>query len=258
MMRIPSSLLVYLGDKIKNDYVKFLFVLSFFMLPLMETYIYDAGLLSEGHYGISLQSGQADIHIKAYQADIPPDILEEYTVCEAEYDCDSSEIKRAALLIDRSCESTSLKEWITCAVDYLNEKIEYDRAGGNAQCGEKASEVLISGTGNCVDYSTAFVALCRLKGIPAYTGAVCLTNTGTVGCDLYQTIRPMEYTKLGGLPQPRGHAIALVYFNGEWTTVDPTFEYGLTRRCYGYSPVLATGEHQQVCKLPYYKTLPYI
>jgi len=251
-MRIPSSLVVYLGDKIKNEYLKFLFILSFFMIPMMQTYLYD--LQQGAYYSVPLLTD-----MRGYKETIPQEIIWEYTKCEAEYDCDSPVIKEAIREIDSSCNDPSLEGWISCAVEYLNRRIVYDRKGGKAQCGEKASEVLISGVGNCVDFSTAFVALCRGKGIPAYMGAVCLTNTGGVECELYQLIRPVEYTKLGGLlRQPRAHAVALVYFNGEWTMVDPTFEYGLTRKCYGYSPILAKGEHSQICKLPYYKALPYI
>lgn len=234
---------------------------SLFIIAVLAQSLSSLDLLEGGGYTAGVPTGSdGSILLTDYVREIPKDIAVGYTQCEAEYDCNSSIILQAVQEVDNLCgKDASVKQWVNCAVKYLNIQIEYDRGGGNAQCGELASEVLKSGQGNCVDYATTFVAFARAKKLPAYTGSVCLTSSGSVGCELYQTIRPLSMTRLGGMSfTPRGHAIAMIYLNKSWIMVDPTFEYGLTRKCWGYSPVLEEGVHEQVCKLPLIKALPYM
>lgn len=234
-----------------NEFVPKAFRQFFYFITIAST-LY-VGLESD-YISLGAYIPIPDSNFNLYYKSIPPAVMSEYTKCEAEYDCNSTIILNAISHIDRTCKYSSVKEWINCAVTYINENVDYERSGGLSQCGDTASESLQYGKGNCVDYATIFVALARAKKIPAYTGAVCLTSNGYVECDLYQKIRPIEFTRLGGL-KPLGHAVALVYINGNWTMVDPTFEYGLTRKCYGYSKILERGEHYSVCKVPIYKTI---
>ncbi|RKX41254.1 MAG: hypothetical protein DRP23_01080 [Thermotogae bacterium] len=249
MVVIMRQLLVILNNFVPKAFRQF-----FYFVTVISATIY-AGLEHSGSLQLMAYLDVPSSDLSLYYQTVPPKIMEEYTKCEAEYDCDSPIIQEAVKEIDESCEDRTLKGWINCAVEYINSKITYDRSGGINQCGDTASEALKYGKGNCVDYATIFVALARAKKIPSYTGAVCLTSkSGYVECDLYQTIRPIEYTRLSGIV-PKGHAVALVYVDGNWTIVDPTFEYGLTRRCYGYSPILERGEHYSVCKVPFYKII---
>jgi len=204
-----------------------------------------------------------------YFLEIPPSILYLYTQCTPIFDCDSPLIEKAVSDMEASCDFSNPREWIECASRWIYQNIRYDFAGGVRQCGESASDVLRSGVGNCVDLSTLFIAMARLKGIPARHVGVCLSHRENWKCQTFSLIHPVSEMQIGyitGLKsgtesQPLGHALAEVYnpaISG-WSFVDPTSAgLGLIKECYGYSPVLEYGgPNTQVCYISKYNEIQY-
>lgn len=206
-----------------------------------------------------------------YYADTPEAIKTQYTKCEAEFDCNSQSVANAVFEMEAIYQPKTPKEWIDGATIYVNNHVRYEVDGGNAVCDEKASSLFqraLDGAGqrvpgNCIDYSTMFVAMARYKGIPAYQAGLCLTNSRNWKCETFSFVQPQSIppTPLGYMsgndtttPQIYAHSVAMVYnpLTKEFDLVDPTMRETISKYCYGYSPVLEFGIDTQVCYISNY------
>lgn len=210
-----------------------------------------------------------------YYADIPDDIKAEYLGCVAEFDCDNPIIAEAIKDMESRFSPKNPREWIESCSQYIYGIMNYNFAGGESQCHTKASNLLYdvfytpanSFSGNCVDASTVYIAMARFKGIPSYHAGICLTNLRNWRCSTYAFIQPFT-----GVPQPLGridgelkgnvlgHAIAMSYnpLQKKFSPIDPTMSgIGLSKECFGYSPVLETGIDSQVCYISQWQDIDW-
>jgi len=201
-----------------------------------------------------------------YHANVPQDIRDKYTLCEGEFDCNEPEISQAISIMEERYNPKNPKEWIESASEWVFSMMVYDLAGGESQCHTDASELLKDALekghfiGNCIDASTVLVAMSRHKGIPAYHGGVCLSNVRSWKCQTYTFVGmqerevPLGLGRIDGKLKGNvyGHAVSLVWNSQtqSFSVVDPTMAgIGLTKDCFGYSPVLETGIDGQVCHI---------
>lgn len=206
-----------------------------------------------------------------YYSSIPDSIGEQYTSCVGEFDCQDPTIAQAVAEMESQYSPKTPKEWIDSATEYVYNHVTYRINGGNAICSEKASDLFdraySSPTqkvfGNCIDYSTMFVAMARYKKMPSYQAGVCLTNSLDWQCETYSFIKPktLPPSPLGyisgnesGGGQVYGHSIVYIYnpLVGKFDIVDPTMRESISKYCYGYSDVLEFGINDQVCYISNY------
>lgn len=94
-------------------------------------------------------------------ADIPSDILSEYTINGDQYDIYNPVIQNA--VIEAIGMETNLYWKVRNIHDYIIEHIYYKNDGR----WDSAPQVLMQGHGSCTEYTYLFVAMCRAAGIPA-------------------------------------------------------------------------------------------
>jgi hypothetical protein len=212
---------------------------------------------------------------ESYYLNIPADVKTKYTKCEDVFDCDNPLIQKAIDSVESQYNPKSPKEWMDSTTDWIYNHIQYDGNGGAILCGQKASDLLTEinknryAKGNCIDYSTLFVAMARQKGIPAYQGGICLSNSRNWQCSSFSftQVMPQPLGYINGLnaeaggtvAQVYGHSIAMVYnpLTADFSIVDPTMRSTLAKQCIGYSEVLEYGINQQVCFISNYEQNQY-
>ena len=134
-------------------------------------------------------------------ANIPGEVIAEYTVDADNYDITDPVIVNAAA--DAVGSETNLYWMYRGIHDYVIENISYVSAGG----WDPAPVVLSRGTGSCSEYSYVFVAICRAAGLPArYQG----------GSRLRQESLPYTDSVFH-----RWHEMYIPYYGG-WIPVDCT------------------------------------
>lgn len=214
---------------------------------------------------------------ETYYSSIPSNLNQEYTNCVAEFDCQDPTIAQAVEEMEAIYQPKTPKEWIDSATKYVYNHVTYRINGGTAICNEKASDLFDRAYsslnqkvyGNCIDYSTMFVAMARYKKMPSYQGGVCLTNSKAWQCETYSFIKPQSLppTPLGymsgndstGGGQVYAHSIAYIYnpLVGKFDIVDPTMQESISKYCYGYSDTLEFGIDRQVCYITNYNQNQY-
>jgi hypothetical protein len=211
-----------------------------------------------------------------YYLSIPEAVKKDALWCGGVYDCDSAIVAEAVADMENKYHPTTPKQWIDSASKYVYGLGTYRLDGGQAQCGEKASDLLTRALHpvygqtlfiNCVDYSLLFSTMAKYKKMPAYTSGNCLKNSRNWQCTTFAfvgnpapNLEPLGY--INGLPkelggQQYGHSISYIWnplVNG-FSIVDPIFQgTTISKSCVGYSESLISGgtySHQnQVCYIP--------
>jgi hypothetical protein len=147
--------------------------------------------LGEGEFELTIDTAGAFV-------DPAPDLTNpRWTACDATTGCDSPELKKAAL--DNVGEGRGLEAARKLAA-FVHSHMKYE-LGVSYQ---RADEILKEGRGDCLEYSTLLVALCRGLGIPArVVSGLAYAGTETPG---------FAY-----------HAWAEIQHEGRWVPLDPTW-----------------------------------
>ena len=115
----------------------------------------------------------------AIEWDISEDVGEKgYEVyLNEEMDIDSKDPQIMAVAQSIKDKSESPEDAIKRTAEYVAKNIDYTSEMTIQDCyDEKASDVLVSGEGDCVSMSRLLAALLRAQGIPARTSGGCLTR----------------------------------------------------------------------------------
>lgn len=163
----------------------------------------------------------------------------EMTKCTEQYNCNTVDISKLSERIIKDYTVITPKQYIDAVIDYSFRYGFYNLAGGYAQDGESATDVLKNADEygqNCVDYTVLTVALLRQKGIMAQQ------EFGIVGVK-YEckplAFQPPGLERLGNIAQGQvyGHSWVSIWTNDKgWVNADPTV--GITAsKCVNYRTV---------------------
>jgi transglutaminase-like putative cysteine protease len=106
------------------------------------------------------------------QTNVDDNNLDSYLIEEQDFDYSEPEIQELA----QELQGYNTKDSIKNVIEYVAKNVRYSGAVSVNYCyNEKASDVLASGTGDCVSMSRLVTALLRAQEIPARTKGGCLS-----------------------------------------------------------------------------------
>lgn len=108
-------------------------------------------------------------------SDIPPDLVDKFSVESETFTTRSQEILALALALSAN-ESTVLEK-VTSIMDWLVDNISY----GNFEIPRYPNETIAQGAGDCDDQAILLVTMCRALGIPSILQVGVLFSTGIEG-----------------------------------------------------------------------------
>jgi transglutaminase-like putative cysteine protease len=147
-------------------------------------------------------------------ADVPLDILDEYTRDAVKYNIYDPGIQNAAK--EAAGGETDMYQIVRGIFDFTMEHLEYELGEG----WDDAATVLDRGNGTCSEYSFLFISLCRANGIPAryIGGSHYRAESGAYTDTVFHRMVEVYFPGYGWVP-----------FDATWADAGATMTFGALR-----------------------------
>lgn len=153
-------------------------------------------------------------------ADIPPDLLENYTIDDEKFSIRDATIQEALV---KAVGEEKNPYWIMRKIfNYVISNMVYELSGG----WNTAPAVLKRQTGSCSEYTFVFIALCRAAGLPArYAGSIAIRGDDASLDDVFHRWAEVYLPNYGWIPvdpsrgdseSPEGQADAIGHLDNRY------------------------------------------